>query len=541
MRRALAWLRREKGTQYTIIEQFPEGSLGHAFLAERRSGRRRIKMLVRTVSRYEYRAFEESGLLSIDGASARSIGVTAYSDFGRWNRNLGRRRFFVARPLGDYSLREALGRISIKDRVEIAFSVTSALAELHSSGMVHGDISPENVMFYEGRWFLADPLPPRLATDLIKGRQFERRAPEVGEGVVDARSDIYGLGRLIYELFSGNPELGELGEGPPGVEEVVKAMLDTDRLARPDAALVREWFASEGPVAGSPRRFARQQVEEAAKVVRADLATDYSTGAMLGASAYSAISDDVGTVWKRLNDLLDQAGQEQTAPLLRRQTAIDAITAISGAKPERIDSKSYNRSIGEEHINAVELRSRLALGIDQPWIAEIRSRIVVEFQYDSSFEELRSYCLALGIEAPRSVREESTVEAVEQREVELANRLRSWLLQGGFVTSEEAETTLGLPMERLGEFVKMGIALGVEDHGDLLFPTFQFSDRGYDIAPIVLDVTRVLGPAGRGWGRWAWWRQQQWENESPADLVGRGAEANRQILSLAFRTSQSPL
>ena len=132
----------------------------------------------------------------------------------------GSRFLYYVMPFveGD-TLRDKLDRekeLSVKDAVELTRSVAAALDYAHRHGVVHRDIKPENVLLHDGQAMVADfgiALAVREAggtrltgTGLSVGTP-SYMSPEqaMGDREVDARSDIYSLGAMLYEMLTGSP------------------------------------------------------------------------------------------------------------------------------------------------------------------------------------------------------------------------------------------------------------------------------------------------------------------------------------------------
>ena len=116
------------------------------------------------------------------------------------------------------SLRDRLQRekqLPIADAVRIATEVASALDYAHRHGVIHRDIKPENILLHDGSALVAD-FGIALAASTAGSRMTETgmslgtphyMSPEqaMGEREITARSDVYALGCVLYEMLVGDP------------------------------------------------------------------------------------------------------------------------------------------------------------------------------------------------------------------------------------------------------------------------------------------------------------------------------------------------
>jgi len=128
--------------------------------------------------------------------------------------------YLVMEYLPGITLRELLReqrRLTVPQAVSILDAVLSGLAAAHKAGIVHRDVKPENVLLAEdGRIKIGDFGLARATTaNTASGAQLlgtiAYLAPElVTRGTADARSDIYAIGIMLYEMLTGEqPYKGE--------------------------------------------------------------------------------------------------------------------------------------------------------------------------------------------------------------------------------------------------------------------------------------------------------------------------------------------
>ncbi len=155
-------------------------------------------------------------------ASLSHPNIVAVLDQG-WNQGGSPCVFIVMELIEGATLRDYLieqGSLSPERALSIMTPVASALAAAHKLGIVHRDIKPENILVSkEGRIKIADFGLARGAllgntmtaeSSVILGSVSYLSPEQVQRGVADARSDIYSLGIVLFEILTGQkPYQGE--------------------------------------------------------------------------------------------------------------------------------------------------------------------------------------------------------------------------------------------------------------------------------------------------------------------------------------------
>lgn len=203
---------------------------------------------------------------------ANIVGVYDTGDEGRMHYIV--MEYVEGETLGDVLRRE--GRLDPERAAAVAAEVATALHAAHEKGLVHRDVKPGNVMIdSEGRVKVVDFGIARAAADdtltqtgLILGTA-SYLSPEQAQGrPVDARSDTYSLGCVMYEMLTGQapfsgdtpvaiaykhvnetpPRPSELEPSiPPHLDEAVTRALEKDPDARfPTAQAFRAAVAGGG-------------------------------------------------------------------------------------------------------------------------------------------------------------------------------------------------------------------------------------------------------------------------------------------------------
>jgi serine/threonine-protein kinase len=199
------------------------------------------------------------------------------------------RLFYVMPVVRGGSLRERLRaerRLPVAEAVEIVRQAAAALDYAHGHALIHRDIKPENILLHEGEAMVTDfgialaagsaPAERLTETGFLVGTP-EYMSPEqaAGERTLDARSDVYSLGCVLYELLAGEaPHAGPSPKSliarrftepaprvrrvrpdvPAAVDEAVARALAPDPSDRfPTAAAFAEALAGRVVTAAAPK------------------------------------------------------------------------------------------------------------------------------------------------------------------------------------------------------------------------------------------------------------------------------------------------
>jgi eukaryotic-like serine/threonine-protein kinase len=153
------------------------------------------------------------------------------------------------------TLREetAGGAVNPRRAVELAVQIADALADAHAHGVLHGDLRPDSIFvtkkgsakileFGMGHWTRGGQIRIRAATspDAIPentSTTVSYMSPEqAGGGTVDARTDVFSLGVIVYEMLTGRNPLAA-----PTAAETLSRVVSNDPLPPlPSSALTAD-------------------------------------------------------------------------------------------------------------------------------------------------------------------------------------------------------------------------------------------------------------------------------------------------------------
>ncbi len=203
------------GDRYTIERELGHGGMATVYLAEERKHGRKVAI---KVLRPELTASVDANRFTREIQIVARLShphIVPLIDSGDADGVL----YYVSAYVPGGSLRDRLerdGKLPIDDALRIAGEIGAALTYAHRNDFVHRDVKPENILFAEGLAVLADfgiaTACSEAGAAAITGAGLAIGTPAYmspeqasGESNVGARSDVYSLGCVVYEMLAGRP------------------------------------------------------------------------------------------------------------------------------------------------------------------------------------------------------------------------------------------------------------------------------------------------------------------------------------------------
>ncbi|MEO1006976.1 MAG: tetratricopeptide repeat protein [Planctomycetota bacterium] len=263
--------------RYTLLKEIGSGGFGSVWLAEqsepveRRVAIKIIKLGMDTrqvIARFEA---ERQAIAMMDHPNIARVLDAGATEAGR--------PFFVmelvdGRPIVEFCNEH---RLDIRARLELFIGVCHAVQHAHQKGIIHRDIKPSNVLtsMHDGT-----PVPKIIDFGIAKATRVELTqktlitargqligspaymSPEqltMSELEIDTRSDVYGLGVLLYEMLTGTRPFPGDELDSKGLAELVRVLTQEDP-PKPSARVLNmdEADRAAGPRPGDPHRVASQ-------------------------------------------------------------------------------------------------------------------------------------------------------------------------------------------------------------------------------------------------------------------------------------------
>jgi serine/threonine-protein kinase len=239
--------------RYDIIDTIGRGGMGVVYRARDRKQDSIVALkrphpgaeLVGTEARHEFE--DEADMLArVEGHPA----VVDVYDFGIDAKG----PYLVMRHIEGESLRERLrsaGTLSPSETAALGIRLAEGGQHAHDNGVLHRDLKPGNVLLERGEMdkavlvdFGIAYLLKRTTTATQAGTPAYMSPEQLKGHDIDVRSDVYGLGAVLYECASGVPPYGA-ADGVRGMAQILFRILDEDREPLLEAAPdVPAWLAT---------------------------------------------------------------------------------------------------------------------------------------------------------------------------------------------------------------------------------------------------------------------------------------------------------
>src|SRR5687768_1534649 len=346
-----------KVSHYRILERLGAGGMGEVYLAEDTKLGRKVAIKILSeefttnkdrLHRFEQEASAASNLNHPNILTIHEVGV----DNGR--------HFIATEYIDGLTLRRkaVASHLEMPEILDIAVQVASALEEAHAAGIVHRDIKPDNIMVRRNGYVKVldfglakltetvdrTPLDAEAATrvlvqtdaGVVMGTS-HYMSPEQARGKpVDARSDIWSLGVVIYELVTGRTPF----EGETSTDVIIGIMQkEPPPLARyaPNVPAELEWIVTKAlrkdreeryqtaKELGTDLRRLKQRLEFQSELERSAPVGFTTSGSTDVASSSTAPARAVATAEKAVTQL---SSAEYIAMEIKRHKVAAAIIAL---------------------------------------------------------------------------------------------------------------------------------------------------------------------------------------------------------------------
>ena len=300
---------------YRLLKELGEGGFGTVWLAEQTHPvRRQVALKVikpgmdtkQVIARFEA---ERQALAILDHANIARVYDAGETDQGR--------PYFVMELVNGVPITKFCDdqKYDVRRRLELFVQVCQAVQHAHTKGIIHRDIKPSNVLAYRSEdgppvikvidFGIAKATQQRLTekTVFTEQRQMigtpEYMPPEqaeMGAVDIDTRSDVYGLGVLMYELLTGVTPFDARELRSKAFVEMQRVIREVDPLA-PSTRLGR--LESRGAMASARatepsklRKSLRGELDWIVmKCLEKDRARRYETANGLAADVLNYLSD----------------------------------------------------------------------------------------------------------------------------------------------------------------------------------------------------------------------------------------------------------
>ena len=342
---------------YQVVAKLGEGGMGEVYAARDTRLDRDVAVKVlppHLASDPEALARFEREAKAVAALSHPNI--LAIHDFGTHEGTA----FAVTERLAGQTLRERLigGALPMKKAIQIAADIARGLAAAHGRNIVHRDLKPENVFIAsDGQVKILDfglaksvvqapaaAATTELATDpgTVMGTVGYMAPEQVRGGAADARTDIFALGCVLFEMLTGRkafqretaaetmtailredaPDLIESGvQVPPAVDQLVRHCLEKQPEERfqsaRDLAFALQALSGSHPTSGRAAAVATDDQPPGPHRSIVPIAAAVAASLVIGAAIgwWASRPGEADEPWSEFTQLTDEAGQEDAPSL----------------------------------------------------------------------------------------------------------------------------------------------------------------------------------------------------------------------------------
>jgi len=261
-------------------------------------------------------------------------------------------------------VRLARGRLDPSEAGRIALEVARGLASAHEAGIVHRDVKPANVMLTRsGQVKVLDfgiaklvskgtPDPTATQTGTIVGTPTYMSPEQIEGHPVDARSDVFSFGAMLYEMLAGRRPFSQLSatlKAPPAPLSSVRPGIDPRLEAIVSRCLSKD-PARRYPSAG----------ELAQDLQAATAPASRPRWAWVAALGVALLGFAVVAAWFWRGSVLEQRARRETLPEIQRRVESDDVLGafrLAQEAREQLAGDPIFEKLWLDIISATSLRS----------------------------------------------------------------------------------------------------------------------------------------------------------------------------------------